>query len=109
MNGDERTNINVSATNSAIKSRSSDIDHSIPIPRTLSPRATERRTLSPNSSGLNISADDKKSNSSYMRDSSGDQSRAPMLSPSFDHKDYNRLKYYSALRTGYAHLGMESP
>ena len=32
-----------------------------------------------------------------------------MLSPSFDHKDYNRMKYYSALRTGYAHLGIEQP
>jgi hypothetical protein len=30
-----------------------------------------------------------------------------MLSPTFDHKDYNRMKYYSALRTGYAHLGIE--
>ena len=32
-----------------------------------------------------------------------------MLSPKADHKDYNRYKYYSALRTGYAHLGIEEP
>ena len=32
-----------------------------------------------------------------------------MLSPNSDHKDYQRLKYYSALRTGYAHLGIDSP
>ena len=32
-----------------------------------------------------------------------------MLSPKADHKDYQRLKYYSALRTGYAHLGLEEP
>ena len=36
-------------------------------------------------------------------DSSG--SRAPMLSPTSGHRDYNRYKYYSALRTGYKHLG----
>jgi len=35
--------------------------------------------------------------------------RAPMISPDSTHKDYNRYKYYSALRTGYAHLGMEEP
>lgn len=40
-------------------------------------------------------------------DSSG--SRAPMLSPTSGHRDYNRYKYYSALRTGYKHLGQESP
>lgn len=32
-----------------------------------------------------------------------------MLSPHSGHKDYNRYKYYSALRTGYQHLGMEEP
>jgi len=32
-----------------------------------------------------------------------------MLSPKADHKDYNRFKYYSALRTGYGHLGIEQP
>ena len=40
-------------------------------------------------------------------DSSG--SRAPMLSPTSGHRDYNRYKYYSALRTGYKHLGQENP
>jgi len=40
-------------------------------------------------------------------DISHDSARSPMLSPKFDHKDYNRMKYYSALRTGYAHLGIE--
>ena len=39
-------------------------------------------------------------------DSSG--SRAPMLSPNSGHRDYNRYKYYSALRTGYKHLGEET-
>ena len=32
-----------------------------------------------------------------------------MLSPTQGHKDYQRFKYYSALRTGYAHLGLEQP
>ena len=32
-----------------------------------------------------------------------------MISPSSGHKDYQRYKYYSALRTGYAHLGIEEP
>ena len=32
-----------------------------------------------------------------------------MLSPTESHKDYNRMKYYSALRTGYGHLGVEQP
>ena len=32
-----------------------------------------------------------------------------MLSPAQGHKDYQRFKYYSALRTGYAHLGIEEP
>ena len=30
-----------------------------------------------------------------------------MLSPNASHRDYNRMKYYSALRTGYKHLGKE--
>ena len=30
-----------------------------------------------------------------------------MLSPTSGHRDYNRYKYYSALRTGYKHLGQE--
>ena len=32
-----------------------------------------------------------------------------MLSPDATHKNYNRFKYYSALRTGYGHLGIEQP
>ena len=32
-----------------------------------------------------------------------------MLSPKPDHKNYHRFKYYSALRTGYGHLGIEQP
>ena len=40
---------------------------------------------------------------------STDSSRLPMLSPKVGHKDYNRYKYYSALRTGYSHLGIEEP
>ena len=35
-------------------------------------------------------------------------SRAAILSPTSGHRDYNRFKYYSALRTGYKHLGQES-
>ena len=31
-----------------------------------------------------------------------------MLSPTSGHRDYNRYKYYSALRTGYKHLGEET-
>ena len=38
-------------------------------------------------------------------DSQGE--RVAMLSPSSGHRDYNRYKYYSALRTGYKHLGKE--
>ena len=40
---------------------------------------------------------------------STDSARLPMLSPKEGHKDYNRYKYYSALRTGYSHLGIEEP
>ena len=40
-----------------------------------------------------------------LSNASADSQRAPMLSPSRGHKDYNRFKYYSALRTGYGHLG----
>jgi len=32
-----------------------------------------------------------------------------MLSPNSGHKNYNRFKYYSALRTGFGHLGYEQP
>lgn len=32
------------------------------------------------------------------------EERPAMLSPKASHKDYNRYKYYSALRTGYKHL-----
>ena len=85
-------------------------------------RSTQRRTLSPNASP-NTSAitentpqkregtmgekrpsmlgDAEKS----LSNASMDSQRAPMLSPSRGHKDYNRFKYYSALRTGYGHLG----
>jgi hypothetical protein len=34
--------------------------------------------------------------------------RSPMLSPRSSHEQYNRLKYYSALKTGYRHLGKEN-
>ena len=42
-------------------------------------------------------------------DMSKDSARQPILSPRAGHKDYQRYKYYSALRTGYAHLGIEEP
>ena len=42
-------------------------------------------------------------------DMSKDSARQPILSPRVGHKDYQRYKYYSALRTGYAHLGIEEP
>jgi sodium-coupled neutral amino acid transporter 9 len=32
------------------------------------------------------------------------EDRPAITSPKFSHKDYNRYKYYSALRTGYKHL-----
>jgi len=31
--------------------------------------------------------------------------RSAMMSPTADHRNYNRFKYYSALKTGYKHLG----
>jgi len=34
--------------------------------------------------------------------------RSPILTPGSAHKDYNRYKYYSALRTGYKHLTPET-
>lgn len=48
----------------------------------------------------------KINNSSIMR--SSDSERPPILSPRANHKDYNRFKYYSALRTGYKHLTPET-
>ena len=33
--------------------------------------------------------------------------RPPIMSPTQNHKDYQRYKYYSCLRTGYVHLGQE--
>lgn len=35
-----------------------------------------------------------------------DRFRPPMVSPR-GHRDYNRMKYYSALKTGYKHLNKE--
>jgi hypothetical protein len=35
------------------------------------------------------------------------EERPALLSPKSDHRDYNRYKYYSALRTGYKHLAPE--
>jgi solute carrier family 38 (sodium-coupled neutral amino acid transporter), member 9 len=35
------------------------------------------------------------------------ESRPAALSPSTNHRNYNRHKYYSALRTGYKHLANE--
>ncbi len=68
--------------------------------------------MSPNTS--QFASDEKNAKSSSSKKdksldvpSSFDSARAPMLSPSEDHKDYNRYKYYSALRTGYAHLGID--
>ena len=88
-------------------------------------RSTQRRTLSPNASP-NISQIQEESTlrektmgekrssmigsvEKSMSNSSMDGQRAPMLSPSRGHKDYNRFKYYSALRTGYGHLGQQPP
>ena len=39
-----------------------------------------------------------------LSNASVDSQRAPMLSPSRGHKDYNRFKYYSALRTGWGDI-----
>lgn len=36
-----------------------------------------------------------------------DQDRSALLSPTSNHRQYQRLKYYSALRTGYKHLTAE--
>ena len=80
------------------------------IPRTLSPRGGERRTMSPNASP-NASANDIEPGQlspSKAKDLSVDSQRNPMLT-SNDHKDYQRYKYYSALRTGYGHLGLDRP
>ena len=52
------------------------------------------------------SNDLKINNSSIIR--SSDSERPPILSPRANHKDYNRFKYYSALRTGYKHLTPET-
>ncbi len=66
--------------------------------------------MSPNTSQL-VSEEKNKSSKKDTLDvpSSFDSARAPMLSPEASHKDYNRYKYYSALRTGYAHLGIDQP
>ena len=70
--------------------------------------------MSPNTSQF-VSEEKKNKGSTSKKDnsldvpSSFDSARAPMLSPGESHKDYNRYKYYSALRTGYAHLGIDQP
>jgi len=85
------------------------------IPRTLSPAGNKRRTMSPNTSQFvseeksNNMGSTSKKNTLENPDKSYDSARAPMLSPRPEHKDYNRYKYYSALRTGYAHLGIDQP
>lgn len=68
-------NINMSAgDSSAYMSKNSDTDrHSIPIPRTLSPKANQRRTISPNASANDISQERstmKKDKSSKLVDTS---------------------------------------
>lgn len=78
------------------------------IPRSLSPNS-QRKTMNP-SDALGIANIELKVTSKgerSMTDLSSD--RLPMLSPREGHKDYNRYKYYSALRTGYSHLGIEEP
>ena len=40
-------------------------------------------------------------------DNSIDMSRSPIKSPNQNHRDYNRFKYYSALRTGFKHIGRD--
>ena len=114
--------INTSTSNSAIDNSKSSMasnerntmNGSQMFPRTLSPKATQRRTMSPNATMDNPSSPNGsqlmsagKKNS--MSDTSMTSERQPMISPSESHKDYQRFKYYSALRTGYAHLGVEQP
>ena len=108
----------LSDSNSKINKSSANVSTNQLIPRTLSPAGNSRRTMSPNASQLNLSEEkgkgassssSKKDNKSLDVPSSFDSARAPMLSPGADHKDYNRYKYYSALRTGYAHLGIDQP
>ena len=101
--------VNMSGSNmSSNRPSNHDISAEKIIPRTLSPRATERRTMSPNTSQMSPSKAKKGNTSIDIMENSVDSARNPMLvSP--DHKDYQRYKYYSALRTGYAHLGIEQP
>jgi len=106
--------VNISESNIST-SRVSNTKYSDPmIPRTLSPSGTNRRSMSPNASAMNesrektlVSNGDRLSNS--LGDVNRESQRAAMLSPNPNHKDYNRMKYYSAIRTGYAHLGLEQP
>ena len=70
--------------------------------------------MSPNTSQINpVDSSGEKGNSMMSgskkdkMDISIESARQPMLSPSETHKDYQRFKYYSALRTGYGHLGVE--
>ena len=88
------------------------------IPRTLSPTANTRRTRGDESpSGMRTptkqnsftGANKSKDQTNSIMDVSADSTRQPILSPASGHKDYQRYKYYSALRTGYAHLGIEEP
>ena len=44
---------------------------------------------------------------SLISSSSNVEMRSAISSPRISHKDYNRYKYYSALRTGYKHLAPE--
>ena len=118
MEGDRQALLNASASISVTGSKKSSEaepsrDHMIP--RTLSPRATDRRTMSPNASpsrSPNVSANDIEPGVSPNKsklESSLDSQRNPIISSNNQHKDYQRYKYYSALRTGYGHLGLDAP
>jgi len=65
--------------------------------------------LSPNASPNTSMNAHKKTSPRGGTVTSDEDMRSPMLTPGTTHKDYNRLKYYSALRTGYSHLGIEEP
>ena len=49
----------------------------------------------------------KDASASLEVDTSATHDRAPILSPRQSHRDYNRLKYYSALKTGFKHMGTD--
>ena len=95
--------INASTSNSAIadsknsmaSSERNTMNGSQMIPRTLSPKATQRRTMSPNASGIDPSSpkgsqlmSGGKKLSMSGADTSMTSERQPMISPSESHKDY---------------------